>query len=169
MASETGEHFLYFGFASNMNTERIHRNNPTAKYLTNGYIEDYELAFYSPNGKAGSWGGAAGTLDKKIGGKLWGTIWTIGMENVKSLDKQEDVPNTYKRYEKDITAENGDKLKCVMYMMNEEAIVKGRENPSPKYINTIREGAKEHNLPKEYQEWLATIEDNGYQGKVVIP
>ena len=169
MASESSDDFLYFGYGSNMNTERIHIKNPTAKYVTNGYIEDYELAFYVPNGIVGNWGGASGTLDKKIGKKTWGIIWRVGMENLKSLDKQENVPYTYKRYEKDIIAENGDKLKCVVYTINEDVIVKGREKPSPKYIGVIREGAKEHKIPKEYQEWLATIEDNGYEGKVNVP
>ena len=172
MASESSEakdHFLYFGFASNMSTERIHINNPTAKYVTNGYIKDHELTFYVPNGKVGNWGGAAGTLDKKMGKRAWGTIWKVGMENLKSLDKQENVPHAYTRFEKDIIAENGERLKCVVFMMNEDVIVREREKPSPQYIGVVREGAKEHNLPKEYQEWLASIEDNGYEGKVVIP
>ena len=35
---------------------------------------------------------------------------------------------------------------------------RGFGQPSKRYLDLIKAGAKEHNLPKEYQDWLATIE-----------
>ena len=168
MASQNG-HFLYFGFGSNMDTNRIHLSNPTAVYIGNGYIDDYELAFYVPNGKIGGWGGATASLNEVKGKRTWGTIWKIGMENLASLDQQEGVPYIYIRYEETVTNENGAKVKCVVYRFNEAVKVRDGDKPSPKYIKVMREGAMEHNLPKEYQEFLSTIEDNGFDGKVVMP
>ena len=150
-----------------MSTERINISNPSATYMSNGYLDDYKLSFYLPDGKAGGWGGAAATLDNIEGAKAWGTIWRIGKENLESLDKQEGVPFIYKRYEMEIATENGERVNSVIYLMSEGIKVKGL--PSPKYIETIRKGAKEHNLPKEYQEWLGSLEDNGYEGEVKIP
>ncbi|KAI6653385.1 hypothetical protein LOD99_3604 [Oopsacas minuta] len=172
MASESAykdSHFLYFGFASNMNTTRIHIHNPTAVYIENGYLDDHELAFYVPYGEVGGWGGGSATLNDVKGKRAWGTIWKIGIENLASIDKQESVPNIYNRTVKEITTEKGEKVNCAIFTLNETAKVKEGEKPSPKYIQVIREGAKEHNIPKDYQEWLATIEDNGYNGNVAMP
>lgn len=40
--------------------------------------------------------------------------------------------------------------------------------PSTVYLNIIKEGAKESNLPEEYQKFLQKIPDNGYTGEVDI-
>ena len=167
MASQE-THFLYFGFGSNMDTNRIKLSNPTAIYIGNGYIDDYELAFYIANGKVGGWGGATATLNEVKGKRTWGTIWKIGMENLASLDKQEGVPYLYIRYKETVTTENGEKVKCVVYRLNEAVKVRDGDKPSKKYIKVMREGAMEHNLPKEYQEYLCNIEDNGYDGKEAL-
>ena len=152
------DHILYFGYASNTSTDRI-RNSAisTATFVSTGYIDDYKLSFYLANGKIGSWGGAMATLDNSEGSRIWGVIWKAKRDDITGLDKQESVPHDFNRFEKIITTENGEKFYCLLYMMNEEAKLPGK--PSLKYIETLREGAKEHNFPKEYQEMLARVEN----------
>lgn len=41
--------------------------------------------------------------------------------------------------------------------------------PSVVYLKTILVGAKESGLPMQYQEYLAKIKHNGYDGEVAIP
>ena len=37
--------FLYFGYGSNLLTERIHYQNPSAKAIGNAKLDDYKLEF----------------------------------------------------------------------------------------------------------------------------
>lgn len=37
--------FLYFGYGSNLLTERIHFQNPSAKAIGNAKLDDYKLEF----------------------------------------------------------------------------------------------------------------------------
>ena len=47
MASSTAssDHFLYFAFGSNLLTERIHINNPSARFKCVAKLDDYKLTF----------------------------------------------------------------------------------------------------------------------------
>lgn len=40
--------------------------------------------------------------------------------------------------------------------------------PSPQYLDVIRRGANQNGIPEKYQQWLGSIEDNGYSGEVKI-
>ena len=42
------------------------------------------------------------------------------------------------------------------------------KRPSYVYKDVIVRGAEEHNIPKEYLDWLRKIEDNGYRGDVNV-
>ena len=104
--------FLYFAFGSNLLTERIHLNNPSAKKLDIAklqveesktqtislanvdifkswknnlfFFQDYTLDF---NQFSDRWKGAIATVYEKKGEHVYGVLWVIKNEDLKNLDK----------------------------------------------------------------------------------
>ena len=45
MGGDTGDTFLYFAYGSNLLTERIQINNPSAKFKSTGFLKKHKLDF----------------------------------------------------------------------------------------------------------------------------
>eukprot|EP00092_Neocalanus_flemingeri_P063501 GFUD01076864.1.p1 GENE.GFUD01076864.1~~GFUD01076864.1.p1 ORF type:complete len:173 (-),score=69.32 GFUD01076864.1:83-601(-) len=160
MASKT---FLYFAFGSNLLTERIHINNPSAVFRTIAKLKDHRLDF---NYFSQRWKGAAATIIPTPDNHVWGVLWELNMEHMETLDQQEGVPTVYNRKMVEVELEDGTKEEAVTYFL-----VKPEEEdkrPSFVYKDVIVRGAEEHSIPGEYLEWLRGIEDNGYRGDVKV-
>lgn len=165
--------FLYFAYGSNLLTKRLRLNNPSAVRNGIGRLDDYELGFASYSTR---WKGAVATVSAKKGKHVWGSIWELDIENLKTLDEQEGVPKgIYVRLELDIVRMDGKVQKCQLYKLTKEAeyIEDMQElpvdrRPSPAYLTTILLGAKESRLPKEYIDFLNKIPHNGYSGDIEI-
>lgn len=88
--------------------------------------------------------------------------------------RQEGVhDHIYFRFEVDVELPDGNIKKCHVYQqVNIPAehlkLAKLPENrqPSQVYLNTIINGAKESELPEEYQKLLQKVPHNGYNGDV---
>uniref|UniRef100_A0A6A7FNA9 gamma-glutamylcyclotransferase n=1 Tax=Hirondellea gigas TaxID=1518452 RepID=A0A6A7FNA9_9CRUS len=114
-SEETGDSFLYFAFGSNLLTDRIHINNPSAKFLDVAKLDGYQLEF---NYFSKRWRGAAATVnpvtqaqtspeppspgEASYGGSaidggvsgpghVWGVLWQLRREDISNLDSQEGV------------------------------------------------------------------------------
>ena len=152
--------FLYFGFGSNLFTERIHINNPSAVKVSIARLDNYQLSF---GNFSRGWGGASATIKPKSGAHVWGVVWEIDLKHLPSLDKQEGVPYVYQRLENMVvTTPESKKLSVLTYHL-----VKGLDMdpiPSAVYHGVILKGAMEHNLPDEYIEFLRGIKNNGFTG-----
>ena len=152
--------FLYFGFGSNLFTERIHINNPSAVKVSIARLDDYKLSFGYFSQR---WGGAVATIKPEKGAHVWGVVWEIELKHLPSLDKQEGVPYVYQRLENMVvTTPESKKLSVLTYHL-----VKGLDMdpiPSAVYHGVILKGAMEHNLPDEYIEFLRGIKNNGFTG-----
>ena len=86
--------FLYFAYGSNLLTERIRINNPSAQFHAVGRLPDHQLDF---NYFSRRWRGAAATILPQPGSNVWGVLWQLDTEHQLTLDKQEGVPNIYNR------------------------------------------------------------------------
>ena len=87
--SNDGEKCYYFGFGSNMSTWRIHKNCPSAQFVTAAQLPGYDLRFVETGS---TWHGATATLcaEKGAAGALqisWGVLWEISQEQLACLDK----------------------------------------------------------------------------------
>ena len=156
--------FLYFGFGSNLLTERIHINNPSAVKLSIARLDDYKLSF---GNFAPGWGGAVATIIPAKGAHVWGVVWEIDLKHPPSLDQQERAPHIYQRLENiEVTTPEAEKISVLTYHL-----VKGLEMepvPSAVYHGVILKGAMEHNLPDEYIEFLQGIKNNGFTEGTVL-
>ena len=130
MASSTAssDHFLYFAFGSNLLTERIHINNPSARFKCVAKLDDYKLTFNHYSKviifmiiylgsilnfeleiriclmyntyliKFQRWQGSVATIMEDKNSNMYGIVWELQKEHLKTLDEQEGVPhNVYKR------------------------------------------------------------------------
>eukprot|EP00090_Calanus_glacialis_P003268 TRINITY_DN12421_c0_g1_i1.p1 TRINITY_DN12421_c0_g1~~TRINITY_DN12421_c0_g1_i1.p1 ORF type:complete len:186 (-),score=78.48 TRINITY_DN12421_c0_g1_i1:50-568(-) len=160
MAKKT---FLYFAFGSNLLTERIQINNPSAVFRNIAKLRDHKLDF---NYFSQRWQGAAATIIPTLDSQVWGVLWELDMEHLETLDMQESVPTVYNRKTVEVELQDGTKEEAFTYFM-----VKPEEEdkrPSYVYKDVIVRGAEEHNIPQEYLDWLRGIEDNGYRGDVNV-
>lgn len=153
--------FLYFGYGSNLYSERIHINNPSAKKVAVAKLSDYTLSF---GNFSKGWGGASATIKPKEGSYVWGVVWEIDMEHLPALDKQEGVPYVYQRLENmKVLTQKQEELTVLTYHL-----VKGLSMdpiPSAVYHDVILKGALENDLPYEYVQFLRGIKNNGFLGE----
>lgn len=170
-SSNPKQTFLYFAYGSNLLTQRIHENNPSAIRYGIAKLPNYRLDFnlHSPR-----WHGASATIAPTPESHVWGSLWELDVADMKHLDEQECGGNEmYFSLDVDVEmAPDGALKKCRTYQHVSETpfvqILPKERQPSGVYLRVIREGAKESRLPKGWLEWLAKIPDNGYNGKVEV-
>ncbi|XP_076233684.1 gamma-glutamylcyclotransferase isoform X2 [Calliopsis andreniformis] len=165
--------FLYFAYGSNMLKKRIHINNPTAVRKDIGLLKNYRLDFITPSKR---WGGCSATIVPTENYNVWGIVWELHECNLPTLDRQEGVEDKlYFPLMVDIETPTGKILNCRVYQQyscpNEHVklcLLPIQRRPSPLYLETILNGAKENHLPSTYIEFLKTIQHNGYSGEYDI-
>jgi len=164
LAEECGDTFLYFAYGSNLLTERIHINNPSAIFKDIARVDGYKLDF---NHFSKRWQGAAATIIEAPGDHLWGVLWELDHEHLATLDRQEGVHrNVYKRIHIPVELPSGETVMAVSYQL-----VDTKDDlrlPSGVYKDVIIQGAREHNMPDQYIDKLQQIQDNGYRGEVAV-
>ncbi len=160
-ASEPG--FLYFGYGSNLDIERLHIHCPSARLVLPARLADHRLAFTIESKR--NWHGGVADILPEPSGEVWGAVWAIDGEHSRALDEQEGLfrdPPGYERYRVTVTTEAGDAASCRCYRV--VAPDPRGFAPSPAYKATLLRGARALDLPAHYIAALETIEDNGYAG-----
>ena len=140
MSSRTVWHFAY---GSNMN--RAQMLSRTGKILEehNASLPNYEVRF---NKKVR--GGTAGANIQPASGKtVHGVLYKIDEGAFRSLDRYEGVPEHYRRIEVQVTPEGGQPVPAQIYIA--QKVEKGLR-PSASYLQSMLDGAGEHNLPASY-------------------
>lgn len=125
---------LYLAYGSNINLEQMAFRCPDSKVVTTGMISDYELQFKR-----------VATIEPKEGSEVPVLIWELGGQDELSLDLYEGFPNLYRKEDVEVEI-NGEKQKCMAYVMN------GREIslPTAGYYNTIVKGYRENGFDEKY-------------------
>ena len=118
MPFSSSNHFLYFAFGSNLLTERIHIKNPSDEFKCVAKLDRYKLAFNHFSEVSiiwtnpfphvfffrklkllfQRWKGSAATIMEDENSHLYGIVWELHNDHLKTLDDQEGVPlKVYKR------------------------------------------------------------------------
>jgi len=160
-AEPEGDHFYYFGYGSNLLTQRLRLVNPSAEFVATGELEDYALDF---GGHGSVWNGAVATIAPHPGSTVHGAIYKLSIDHSKTLDAQE---SGYRRVLVSVRLHNNSTVAvtCRCYVMKEETY-RERNKPSPHYKHVIVSGAKEVKLPMDYIRILEAIEHNGFAGRI---
>lgn len=136
---------LYFAYGSNMNQNQMKErcSGSSFRVIGRAKLEGYRFVYdgYSTYRK-----GAVANIIKKEGSIVWGGLYEIDENCLKSLDSYEGYPTFYKRKIILVKDDEGKEYEAWVYLRNPKEIGK----PSEDYKKTILEGAKQCNLPDEY-------------------
>lgn len=169
----TNETFLYFAYGSNLSSERIKVQNPSAVAVGPALLEDYKLDF---NFHSKRWHGAPATIQAEPGSQVYGVLWKLHLDNLSSLDNQEGVKSKiYNRFQVEVrTLKDGvlsqEKSSAFSYQLHPDRCTStGKDKqPSKVYLNVMLNGARENQLPQDYIKKLEAIEHNRYEGTVEV-
>ncbi|XP_059169617.1 gamma-glutamylcyclotransferase-like [Physella acuta] len=149
--------FQYFSYGSNLLRERILVNNPSATFHGIGKLKGFILTFDTPKDVGDDlWLGATATIRPgSVDDFVWGVVWDMDLEHLKTLDEQE---MGYRAYEVTVDVD-GQPVPCRTYEMCLEP--NGNKLPSPYYLKVIIDGAKQNGLPADYITFLESFPHNG--------
>ncbi|CAL1286731.1 unnamed protein product [Larinioides sclopetarius] len=153
--------FFYFAYGSNMLTQRMHINCPSALFKCIGELKGFRL---SSTDFAHTWKGGAATILESKNDSVWGVVWEISKNHEEKLDMQE---KGYQPLNLPIEANLFGRLDCKVY----QKLVCKEDVALVSYIykKVCIQGAKEHGLPLHYIKKLQAIQDNNYKGPIEIP
>ncbi|VDD76249.1 unnamed protein product [Mesocestoides corti] len=159
--------FYYFAYGSNLLNQRIILSNPTALFVGVGRLANHRVAFRSRD-EACAWGphSATATIEPSVDDCVYGAVWTLALDNMGTLDKQEGVPRLYRPLEVTVTvpSRGNESIVCRTYkMLNATPGL-----PSPYYLDIILRGAVQSGLPQEYIAELRKHSCNDYLGKCSV-
>ncbi|MDW7691586.1 gamma-glutamylcyclotransferase family protein [Flammeovirgaceae bacterium SG7u.111] len=145
---------IIFSYGSNMNLNRITQRVPSAKKITNAYLDGYLLKCIKKN-RDGS-GKATIIKTGNIEHRVWGILYNLDEAEKHLLDKAEGLHFGYNETHIEVTAAEGEVYTTQVYIAAPEAI---DENLIPYhwYKAFIVSGAKENNLPASYMNALEKI------------
>jgi gamma-glutamylcyclotransferase (GGCT)/AIG2-like uncharacterized protein YtfP len=135
---------LYFAYGSNLARRRMRERVPGARVHGRARLEGWCLVADKP-GRDGS---AKLNLVRESGSHVWGAIWTLREEDLRTLDRFE---GGYERVAVTVTADGG-ALAATTYVSALRSAPTGLERG---YKQLLLEGAGEHGLPPE---WIAFLD-----------
>ena len=120
----------YFAYGSNLHHVQMKRRCPKCRYIKKHILKNYQLAFRSKYGVC--------DIEKKLGKKVYGALYTISKQAEKRLDVYEEYPVLYKKM---FFKYNGKKV--MTYIMPKKTKL---VYPTTRYLNVIRQGYKDCKL-----------------------
>lgn len=137
----------YFAYGSNMNHEQMRKRCPGGVFIAPARLEGHTLVF---DGSSKERNGAVANIVPGSG-EVWGGLYEITEEDLASLDEREGYPHCYDRTIVIVSLEDGGTREAIAYYRTPR--VKGE--PSPEYLATIVQGARDCGLPAAYCDALA--------------
>lgn len=139
------DRMLNFAYGSNMCTRYLREVAPSAEPVTTAVLPNFHLEFRMFSEKLQ---GGISTILPKPGHLVHGVLFSITVEDYKTLDVRESVlkglyvRNTYLVLDRDGIWTPAELFTIVT--------PQGPFEPAGVYIDDMLEGAREHNLPAEY-------------------
>jgi hypothetical protein len=144
---EKPDHFLYFGYASNLKTSIVEeRVGSKIQDYTAGRLQDYGFRFNKKN----SDGTARANILFSESEDVYGVVYQIDQ---KFRDKLLQTEPGYQLINLLIETSGGN-IEALTFVSDSDD-----ENihPSKEYLDTILQGAKEHKLPEEYTDFIRSL------------
>ena len=120
----------YFAYGSNLHHLQMKRRCPNCRFIKRIILYDYSLTFRSKYGAA--------DIEKKIGKKVYGGLYSISRGAEKKLDVYEEYPTLYKK----MYFKYKDKSVMTYIMPKKTKIVP----PTTRYLNVIKQGYRDCKL-----------------------
>ena len=120
----------YFAYGSNLHHHQMKKRCPNCRFIKKITLANYKLTFRSRYGAA--------DIEKKVGTKVYGALYTISKAAEKRLDVYEEYPSLYKKMY--FKYQN---KKVMTYIMTKKSKL---VPPTVKYLNVIKQGYKDCKL-----------------------
>lgn len=145
---------LYFGYGSNMLTERLRQRVPGAQPVGIGQLAGRRLAFQ----KASTDG--SGKCDIPVSANpadvVQGVLFNIPVSEMRALDKAEGLGSGYELATVEVTVSGGAKVESTSYVASADKI-DPKLAPYDWYKDLVLAGAQQHSLPAVYQAAIAAV------------
>ena len=138
---------LYFAYGSNMLSSRLKKRVASAKAIGSAALYDWCVAF-SKKSKDGS---GKANLFQKTGFITWGCLYEINVNEISKLDK---IEKGYTRMTVKVRKNDGEITEAETYVSD---ILIETPVALDVYKKILVSGAIEHNLPKEYIQYLQQL------------
>jgi hypothetical protein len=165
----------YFAYGSNMDIEQIQKRCPNYRFIGIGFLSDYTIAFTRYSTTRNS---SVADVIRKPGELVWGVLYTLTEEDIKTLDRHEGHPNIYSRktvtinkvsnnyFEYDSAILPSNVCESVSAEIYEVVNKEEQPNPSLEYLKHMLDGAFENFLPISYQKFLHKFGISDYNNKL---
>lgn len=144
--------YRYFGYGSNMSTERLRARVPSARARGRGRLLHHALRWHKL-GRDGS--GKCDIVPTDTPSVVWGVLFDVARAEKPALDAAEGLGGGYFEKEVRVVADDGECL-AVTYYANPDR-TDSALRPVAWYKDYVVRGAREHGLPAEYIRALDRI------------
>lgn len=145
-----GNTVWYFAYASNMDRTQMKQRGGDPAEARVARLDNHELNFE----KVARGGTGTGNLVPAEGQVVYGVLYRVTGQQLRTLDRFEGVPDHYRRSQVTVTDEQGNKIAAQVYLARK--VRKGLK-PDRIYLQHILQGAQEHNLPADYIQQLKKV------------
>ncbi len=140
---------LFFAYDAYLTYDFIKKYCKNARPVSKAQAPDHKLSFVSLGKHKGE---KTGYLDlaQSPGSSVWGVLYRLEQDDLRYIDKFEEVPEKAKRDYIDIITENGSTITA-------NTIFPNKKSPLAKphdQLNLAIKGAKNNGLPQEYVQGL---------------
>lgn len=140
---------LYFAYGSNLSKKQVSRRCPNNAPLKTATLNGFRLAF---SGTSRRWDdGGTATVIPCEGKSVPGALYELTQDDERSLDRFEGYPEAYQKIDVDV---DGQRAFTYVRPPDQDANL-----PSDSYIETIRLGYLDWNIPTEELDAVVTRED----------
>ena len=143
---------LYFAYGSNMSTEFIQEYCPSAKFIMQAQLPNFQVEFrrFSEDFKGG-----ISSIMATPGELVKGVLYEVDENEILALDILEDVPRGLNRRDTYLVlGEDGGWHPADLYQVVSPS---GPYPPSKKYLDYMIAGAKEHKIDPAYIAKLESL------------
>lgn len=143
----------YFAYGSNMASRVMQEHCPGQMVIGRARLADYRLAFtrHSP-----VWGAGVADVVTDWGHEVWGVLYKIDKLCLMALDIKESYGVGYTRIACTVVLDDGTRERALTY-----TVIKKLPYAVPTsyaYLDTVIEGALEHDLPPDYIDFLRGVD-----------
>ena len=142
---------IYFAYGSNLSLAQMRKRCPKSRLISKGCLHGYQLEF---DCYASGWGCGVADVVIKPNKKVWGLVFAVSTQDLKSLDIYEGHPNFYRRFQISIETPKGILDGVWVYeVCNKQDF----QAPNRKYLAIIQKASRDFEFPQAYQEFLDSI------------
>ena len=136
---------LFFAYGARMNPHTMQDVAPGAVLVGPARLDGFRLVFNVPSR---SWGGGAANAVPALGGHLWGVLWEVGDDDLKSLDSFQGDERMRHLLEIEARGPDGPVEAMTLAVDSPEQFVA----PSDRYLAMLRALIQDLGLPAEALE-----------------